>query len=141
MLRTLRGLGVPTAGIEIYDGSGLSRENRIDARGPGRGRSAPRRPATPRCAAVVASLPVAGFTGSLTDRFDGPFPEARGLVRAKTGTLTAVSSLAGIAVDQEGHEMVFVLMADRIAKPKETAAEQALDDAAAALGACFCGKS
>ena len=29
MLRTLRDLGVPTAGIEIYDGSGLSRDNRI----------------------------------------------------------------------------------------------------------------
>ena len=28
-MRTLRGLGVATAGIEIYDGSGLSRDNRI----------------------------------------------------------------------------------------------------------------
>ncbi len=140
VLRTLRGLGVPTAGIEIYDGSGLSRENRIE---PEALVAVVRAAATgdPALRSVVASLPVAGFTGSLTDRFDGPYPEARGLVRAKTGTLTAVSSLAGIAVDQEGHELVFVLMADRIAKPKETAAEQVLDDAAAALGACFCGKS
>jgi D-alanyl-D-alanine carboxypeptidase/D-alanyl-D-alanine-endopeptidase (penicillin-binding protein 4) len=138
-LRTLRGLGVPTDGIDLYDGSGLSRQNRIE---PAALVAVLRAAATgePALHGVVASLPVAGFTGSLADRFEGPYPEARGLVRAKTGTLTAVSSLAGVVVDQQGHEMVFVLMADRIRKPRETAAEMALDDAAAALGACFCGK-
>ena len=70
---------------------------------------------------------MAGFTGSLTNRFDQPFPESRGLVRAKTGTLTNVSSLAGIAVDQDGNEMLFALMADRIDKPDETKAQHALD--------------
>jgi serine-type D-Ala-D-Ala carboxypeptidase/endopeptidase (penicillin-binding protein 4) len=138
-LRTLRALGVPTAGIEIYDGSGLSRQNRIS---PDALLGVLRAAATgdPALHTVVAGLPVAGFTGSLTDRFGESFPEARGLVRAKTGTLTAVSSLAGIVVDQQGHEMVFVLMADRIRKPRETGAEIALDNAAAALGACLCGK-
>ena len=34
-----------------------------------------------------------------------------------------------------------MLMADRIAKPKEGLAEAAMDNAAAALGGCFCGKS
>jgi serine-type D-Ala-D-Ala carboxypeptidase/endopeptidase (penicillin-binding protein 4) len=138
-LRTLRRLGAPTAGIEIYDGSGLSRKNRI---APEALIGVLRAAATgdPALRTVVAALPVSGFTGSLTDRFADTFPEARGLVRAKTGTLTAVSSLAGIAVDQQGHQMVFVLMADRIRKPRETAAEQALDNAAAALGGCFCGR-
>ena len=75
-------------------------------------------PAHPELNAVATALPVAGFTGSLTNRFDQPFPDSRGLVRAKTGTLTNVSSLAGIAVDQDGHEMLFALMADRIAKPE-----------------------
>lgn len=138
VLRTLRDLGVPTRGIEIYDGSGLSRENRIE---PGALVAVLRAAATgdPGLRGLVASLPVSGFTGSLTDRFAGAYPDARGLVRAKTGTLTAVSSLAGIAVDQEGHEMVFVLMADRIDKPLEGKAELAMDNAAAALGGCFCG--
>ena len=89
---------------------------------------------------MIDALPVAGFTGSLSDRFDETFPEARGLVRAKTGTLTGVSSLAGVAVDQQGHQLVFVLMADRIGKPDETVAEDALDAAAGALGACLCGR-
>jgi D-alanyl-D-alanine carboxypeptidase/D-alanyl-D-alanine-endopeptidase (penicillin-binding protein 4) len=138
-VRTLRALGVPTEGIEIYDGSGLSRDNRIT---PDALLAVLRAAATggPALRTVIEALPVAGFTGSLTDRFDGAFPEARGLVRAKTGTLTAVSSLAGVVVDQQGHQMVFVLMADRISKPRETAAENALDDAAAALAACSCGR-
>jgi D-alanyl-D-alanine carboxypeptidase/D-alanyl-D-alanine-endopeptidase (penicillin-binding protein 4) len=138
-LRTLRALGVPREGIEIYDGSGLSRDNRIT---PDALLAVLRAAATggPTLRTLIEALPVAGFTGSLTDRFEGAFPEARGLVRAKTGTLTAVSSLAGVVVDQQGHQLVFVLMADRIAKPRETAAENALDDAAAALAACSCGR-
>ncbi len=138
-LETLQALGVPTDGVDLYDGSGLSRDNRI----PTDTLLAVLRTAAtgePALRGLVAALPVAGFTGSLADRFDGAFPLARGLVRAKTGTLTAVSTLAGIAVDQQGHVMAFVLMADRITKPDETAAEAALDDAAAALGGCSCGR-
>ena len=45
-------------------------------------------------------------------------------MRAKTGTLTNVSSLAGIAVDQDGHAMLFALMADQIRKPDETKAQR-----------------
>jgi serine-type D-Ala-D-Ala carboxypeptidase/endopeptidase (penicillin-binding protein 4) len=82
-------------------------------------------------------VPVAGFTGSLTHRFEAT-PTARGLVRAKTGTLSGTSALAGIAVDQQGDEMLFALMADDIAPEDETRAQHALDTAAGALGACRC---
>ncbi len=139
IIQTLQGLGVPTRGIAVYDGSGLSRENRITPMALVAVLRAVLDPAHPELNAVVTALPVAGFTGSLTNRFDGPFPESRGLVRAKTGSLTNVSSLAGIVVDQDGHEMLFALMADRIRKPDETKAQTALDDAAGALGACHCG--
>ena len=136
--QTLQGLGV-TAEFSIHDGSGLSRENRISPLALVQVLRLAVDPAHPELNAVATALPVAGFTGSLTNRFDQPFPDSRGLVRAKTGTLTNVSSLAGIAVDQDGHEMVFALMADRIAKPNETKAQRALDAAAGALGACHCG--
>ena len=140
VLQTLQGLGVPTDGLVVRDGSGLSRENVITPLALVGVLRAALDPAHPELNAVVTALPVAGFTGSLTNRFDAPFPEARGLVRAKTGTLTNVSSLAGIAVDQDGHQMVFALMADQIKKPDETKAQKALDAAAGALGACHCGE-
>jgi D-alanyl-D-alanine carboxypeptidase/D-alanyl-D-alanine-endopeptidase (penicillin-binding protein 4) len=83
-------------------------------------------------------MPVAGFTGSLTYRFaEGP-ALARGLVRAKTGTLTGVHALAGIAVGRDGEPMAFVLAADKV-RPEDTLdARDALDRAAAALAACRC---
>ena len=59
-------------------------------------------------------------------------------MRAKTGTLTGVSSLAGTVTDQDGTTMVFALMADRVKLPNTLDAREALDDAAAALAACHC---
>ena len=94
----------------------------------------------PELRPVLTGLPVAGFTGSLASRFeDGP-PQGRGRVRAKTGTLTGVSSLAGVATDLDGNPMVFVLMADRVALADTLDARDALDAVAAALGACHCGR-
>jgi serine-type D-Ala-D-Ala carboxypeptidase/endopeptidase (penicillin-binding protein 4) len=139
VLQTLRGLGVRTGGIDLHDGSGLSRMNRITPMALVDVLRVVLDPAHPELGTVATALPVAGFTGSLTNRFDGPFPDSRGLVRAKTGTLSNVRSLTGIAVDQDGHAKLFALMADRIRKPDQTKAQLALDAAAGALGACHCG--
>jgi len=137
--QTLAKLGVPMRGVSIHDGSGLSRDNLITPLALVGVLRVALDPAHPELDPIATALPVAGFTGSLTNRFDQPFPESRGLVRAKTGTLTNVSSLAGVAVDQDGNQMLFALMADRIKKPDETKAQHALDAAAGALGACHCG--
>lgn len=138
VLDTLAGLGIDVAGDEVYDGSGLSRRNRIatstligllqHAAGPG----------GEGMRSLLTGMPVAGFTGSLTYRFaEGPLV-ARGLVRAKTGTLTGVHALAGIAVDRDGVPMAFVLGADRSPPDARYDAQEALDRAAAALAACRC---
>jgi D-alanyl-D-alanine carboxypeptidase/D-alanyl-D-alanine-endopeptidase (penicillin-binding protein 4) len=141
VLATLQGLGVDTSGVELYDGSGLSRRNRVTtsamlgllrvAAGPGgedlRG--------------LLTGLPVAGFTGSLTYRFDEVPAVARGLVRAKTGTLTGVHALAGIAVDRDGVPMVFVLAADKVAPLDALDAQEALDRAASGLATCRCSRT
>ncbi|WP_188113479.1 D-alanyl-D-alanine carboxypeptidase/D-alanyl-D-alanine endopeptidase [Nocardioides humilatus] len=125
-------------GSVLYDGSGLSRENLmsphllIDVL---RWASSDARP---ELRAVLTGLPVAGFTGSLANRFDNAPADGPGRVRAKTGTLTGVFSLAGIAVDLDGSVLVFALIADQVPPARSGLAQIALDDAAAALGACHC---
>jgi D-alanyl-D-alanine carboxypeptidase len=88
----LRERGVPLEGVRVVDGSGLSRYDRLTAR------------------AVVAllisawsdpvvkmpflrSLPVAGVSGTLSDRMTRA--PARGNVYAKTGTTDVASALSG----------------------------------------------
>ena len=137
VVRVLEGAGADLSGATLYDGSGLSRRNRMTpATLIGVLRLATTRP---ELEAVLGGLPVAGFTGSLADRFVMGTVEGRGRVRAKTGTLTGVASLAGVATDVAGRPMLFVLMADRVRPLDGTDAEVALDAAAAALGACRCG--
>lgn len=138
VLTTLAGLGIDVTGAELHDGSGLSRRNRVStatlidllqhAAGPD----------GDAMRSLVTGMPVAGFTGSLTYRFaEGP-AVARGVVRAKTGTLTGVHALAGIAVDREGHALAFVFGADRSPPDERYDAQEALDRAAASLAACRC---
>jgi D-alanyl-D-alanine carboxypeptidase/D-alanyl-D-alanine-endopeptidase (penicillin-binding protein 4) len=138
VLDTLGGLGIDVARDEVYDGSGLSRRNRVATStlvGLLQHAAGPDGEAT---RSLVTGLPVAGFTGSLTYRFaEGP-PVARGLVRAKTGTLTGVHALAGVAVGRDGVPMVFVLGADKSPPDARYDAQEALDRAAAALAACRC---
>ena len=86
----------------------------------------------PLLSRLVTGLPVAGFTGTLSLRFGAGGPRAAaGLVRAKTGTLTGVSTLAGVT-SFGGHPVAFVVMADAV--PGDTlAARQALDRFAAVI--------
>lgn len=138
--RVLTANGIKLAGTVLHDGSGLSRANRI---APSLLLGVLRLAASrehPELRAVLWSLPVAGFTGSLTDRMDRAPSAGLGRVRAKTGTLTGVTSLAGIAVDLDGNLMAFALLADRVRKPREGFARVAMDNAAAGLGACHCGR-
>jgi D-alanyl-D-alanine carboxypeptidase/D-alanyl-D-alanine-endopeptidase (penicillin-binding protein 4) len=132
----LEAAGVTTEGLVLGDGSGLSRHNRIspltlvevlrEAR------------ATQRTSGLLADLPVSGFTGTLVDRF-ADLTAARGTLRAKTGTLTGIHSLAGYATDADGRPVVFAIMADRTDTDKPLQAQAALDRAAAAIASCSCG--
>lgn len=137
--QVLREHGIRLGSSVLHDGSGLSRANRIDPRTLIEVLRLATQRNLPDLRAVLTGLPVAGFSGSLADRFDGPWPEARGRVRAKTGTLTGVHSLAGIAIGPDGVPMLFALMTDRVRLLDNGVAEVTIDNAAAALGACRCG--
>ncbi len=138
VIEVLRGLGVRVNGDQLYDGSGLSRLNRLTTDSLAGVLRLAASQDHPELRNVLTGLPVAGFTGSLSYRFDKGPDAARGRVRAKTGTLTGVHGLAGIADDASGARMVFVLVADRVGPLKNLRAQTLIDRIAGALGACRC---
>jgi len=133
-------LGVDLTGSRIYDGSGLSRKNRLTPTTLLDVLRTAASPDHPTLREVITGLPVAGFTGSLQERFDEGPAAARGRVLAKTGTLPGVRGLAGVATDLDGDVLGFVMVADRVAVPNTLPARHDLDLMAAALGACHCGQ-
>jgi len=92
--------------------------------------------------ALLASLPMAGFSGTLSagqSVFSGIGGAALGRVRAKTGNLGTVTALAGLASDASGAELAFAFMADKIpAAGRLQQAANAIDNAAEALAGCGC---
>ncbi|HEY1622988.1 MAG TPA: D-alanyl-D-alanine carboxypeptidase/D-alanyl-D-alanine-endopeptidase [Streptosporangiaceae bacterium] len=132
----LRKLGVSTS-FAMVDGSGLSPDDAIA-------------PATlakvlqvvverPELRTLLAGLPVAGFSGTLAPGgsvFGGIDGTALGMIRAKTGNLASVASLAGVAYDKDGTLLAFAFMADRATSLDGAAS--AIDDAAAELAGCGC---
>jgi D-alanyl-D-alanine carboxypeptidase len=138
MRSTLEELGVPVAGYSLHDGSGLSRLNRLS---PGLVTAllvTAARADRPDLHGVFTGLPVAGYSGTLAGRYRSPQAggSAAGEVRAKTGTLTGVSSIAGIVVDLDGRTLAFAVMSD--ANKSTPAAVEAMDRIAATLAACGC---
>ncbi|MGW3724480.1 D-alanyl-D-alanine carboxypeptidase/D-alanyl-D-alanine endopeptidase [Streptomyces sp. NPDC000851] len=133
MQTQLRKLGLPLKGAVLRDGSGLNRDNRLTVDLITALLLKAADPARPALRPTLTGLPVAGFTGTLSDRYgDG----AAGIVRAKTGTLTGVNALAGTVVNQDGRLLAFAFLATGTTDP--TAAQTALDRAATALAACGC---
>ncbi len=131
-------LGVDLGRAEIYDGSGLSRHNRLPPAAILGVLGVASSPEHPELRSVVADVPVAGFSGSLTDRFTKGDPAGLGMVRAKTGTLTGVHGLAGTVTSVDGVVMRFVAIADRVRLPDNLEARVRIDRIAAALAGCTC---
>ncbi|MFF4755142.1 D-alanyl-D-alanine carboxypeptidase/D-alanyl-D-alanine-endopeptidase [Streptomyces sp. NPDC001270] len=121
-------LGLPTAGAVFHDGSGLNRADRLTADLLTALLAKAASPARPDLRPVLTGLPVAGFSGTLSDRYKNA---AAGLVRAKTGTLTGVNALAGTVVDRDGRLLAFAFLASNTTNPTE--AQTALDTTATAL--------
>jgi D-alanyl-D-alanine carboxypeptidase/D-alanyl-D-alanine-endopeptidase (penicillin-binding protein 4) len=137
VLTTLAGLGVPVAGARMAGGSGLDTATELSADTIARTLALAASPDHPQLRAVLTGLPVAGASGTLVERFAAAGSAAGvGVVRAKTGTLTGVGSLAGTVVDADGRLLAFVVLADAV--PATDPGRTALDQVATALAGCGC---
>jgi serine-type D-Ala-D-Ala carboxypeptidase/endopeptidase (penicillin-binding protein 4) len=96
-------IGVQT---RVVDGSGLSRLDRTSPRAVVT--LLTRMARDPAGEALVASLPVAGRTGTLVHRMRGTAAQDR--CRAKTGTLHDVSALAGYCTTTTGSHVAFAFL-------------------------------
>ncbi|MET7781028.1 D-alanyl-D-alanine carboxypeptidase/D-alanyl-D-alanine-endopeptidase [Streptomyces mirabilis] len=131
----LKKLGLPLSGAHFTDGSGLNRDDRLTADLLTALLVKAGDPAHPELRPILTGLPVAGFTGTLSDRYADD-ASGTGLVRAKTGTLTGVNTLAGTVVDADGRLLAFAFLASDTTDP--SAAQSALDRTASALAGCGC---
>jgi D-alanyl-D-alanine carboxypeptidase/D-alanyl-D-alanine-endopeptidase (penicillin-binding protein 4) len=127
--------GFDMSGLTLHDASGLSVDNRIAPQLLDQVLTAAAGDGTPALRPMLDYLPVAGATGSLSDRYASGNRTGAGWVRAKTGTLSTASALAGYVVDQNGRVLTFALMSND--RPPEVS-RPALDALAAALRTCGC---
>ncbi len=100
-------VGMDVSNLVIVDGSGISRYNLLS----------PHQLITlltwvDQHSAIssefMASLPISGTDGNLCNRMTAP--SVKGKVRAKTGSLMGVSTLAGYATTWKGERLVFSIM-------------------------------
>lgn len=133
---TLAERGLDMEGVRLQDCSGMSSGNRLSAAvltdvlrvasGPD---------ATREMRDLLDTLPIAAGSGTLSDRFGGPSAAGAGYVRAKTGTLSGTSSLAGTVTSSDGRTMSFALLSSGT-DPAD--ARPVLDRIAAELRSCGC---
>jgi D-alanyl-D-alanine carboxypeptidase/D-alanyl-D-alanine-endopeptidase (penicillin-binding protein 4) len=129
-------------GVHLVDGSGLSPRDRVTPQALATVVRLAAWTGPTALRAAIAGMPVAGFSGTLApgQSVFGSFgPAALGVVRAKTGNLSNVASLAGITDDASGHLLAFAFMTDRIPRAGQlTAAAAVIDRMATTLAGCGC---
>ena len=82
---------------------------------------------------TLTGLAIARVNGTLVDRFSLPADAlGRGVVRAKTGTLTGVNCLTGVVRASDGRLLAFAFLGNKSPGPQGIA-RAALDRAATAV--------
>ncbi len=136
-LAQLTQLGVPTQGLHLVDGAGLSRNNRMT---PLAVADTLRVAALhPRTQVLRSLLPKAGVNGTLKLRYTtAPSKCVRGSLTAKTGTLHDVIALAGYAPAKFGVTRPFAIIINgvRNSEPVHVKTRLAIDGLAASFAGC-----
>ncbi|WP_323959959.1 D-alanyl-D-alanine carboxypeptidase/D-alanyl-D-alanine-endopeptidase [Arthrobacter sp. JZ12] len=133
-------LEVSTEGMVLGDAAGLSPRNRVSPRQLADVMRTVLRTDNRALRHLLHGLPVASLSGTLAERYDdadAPAFAGAGLVRAKTGTLNAVTALSGHVVTADGRLLVFSFIASGLDGTTEPA-RNAVDAAAAVLAGCGC---
>lgn len=127
---------IDTTRATLMDSSGLSLDDRVTAQTLGDVIQAAAGPDQPALRPLLDVLPIAGGSGTLSNRFLDPHTDgkAAGWLRAKTGSLTAVNSLAGVVTDQSGRVLTFAFISNDAGPTGRTA----IDAVAAKLWSCGC---
>jgi D-alanyl-D-alanine carboxypeptidase/D-alanyl-D-alanine-endopeptidase (penicillin-binding protein 4) len=128
----LASIGMPESGYRADNGSGLFDATEVSAR---------QLTAVLRAAYsdfrvgpdLIASLPIGGVDGTLAKRWRGR--PASGRVRAKTGTLDRVTTLAGYFAIDSHHPLGFAILVNDIPPGQRASARTAADDIIDALAA------
>jgi D-alanyl-D-alanine carboxypeptidase/D-alanyl-D-alanine-endopeptidase (penicillin-binding protein 4) len=127
---------VDTGSATLHDSSGLSVDDRLTAKILDSVVQAAAGPDQPTLRPLLDLLPIAGGSGTLSDRFLDATANAgpAGWLRAKTGSLTAINALAGIVTDRSGRVLTFALISNDAGPTGRTA----IDTLAATLWSCGC---
>ena len=130
-------LGLPAedlAALDIRDGSGLSRQNRVPPALLAAVLADVVSGAAPRLEQILYDVPIAGLSGTLADRFDAEDTTgAAGLVRGKTGYLGGAATLAGVAVMPDGRAVGYSIAVHGFDGVDAVAARAAVDEVAAEI--------
>ncbi len=127
---------IDTGGSHLMDCSGLSVEDRLTAETLDETVNAAAGPDQPKLRPLIDLLPIAGGSGTLSNRFlDTDAGRASvGWLRAKTGSLTGTNSLVGIVTDSSGRVLTFAFVSNNAGPTGRTA----IDAFAATLRSCGC---
>lgn len=136
VLQSVRASGVDITGAVLTDASGLAEGSSLSPTMLLSLLQLIVDPAHPELRAVGTGMPIGGLTGTLSDRFTSG--AGTGVVRAKTGSLKGVTSLAGLVLDADGRMLLYVVMADQTGEGGQWGPRQAIDGFVTDLAGCGC---
>lgn len=136
VIATLAATKIDVTGASLVDSSGLSVADLLTATTLDAVVTAAAGPDHPALRPLVDLLPIAGGSGTLSNRFVTADAErsAAGWLRAKTGSLTKTNALAGIVTDLSGRVLSFAFISNNAGDEGRTA----IDALAGKLRSCGC---